>query len=135
MVAVIQQSQSNKVPNAQKNIQLGSADALSRCYSFDTKNDRSFENLYLLSTFSDIIQAEASVVLRFLKYFLLSIKVILPLIAFSIEDIFLIIIFDFPISLSSVKPASFFKENGPFGFNIIFLINFFFFFLFYCNFW
>ena len=47
-----------------------------------------FENLYLLSTFSDIIQAEAFVVLRLLKYFLLSIKVILPLIAFSIEDIF-----------------------------------------------
>ena len=95
----------------------------------------SFVNLYLLSTFSDIIHAEAFVVLRLLKYFLLSIKVILPLIAFSIEDIFLIIIFDLPIILSFVKPASFFNENGPFGFNIIFLINFFFFFLFYCNFW
>ena len=35
-----------------------------------------------LSTFSDIIQAEAFVVLRLLKYFLLSIKVILPSLAF-----------------------------------------------------
>ena len=53
----------------------------------------------------------------------------------SVEDETALIIFDLPIILSSVKPASFFNENGPFGFDIIFLINFFFFFLFYCNFW
>ena len=47
--------------------------------------------------------------LSFLIYFLLSTKVILPLSALSIEEIFLIIIFGLPTILSFVRLASFFN--------------------------